>query len=222
MLSFLNTAYAFILQHQLLVWLLVSIVVLPLLRKRTPAEWVSLGERKPRVQGLFRMMRGAGFDPPKVLSGLIQFLTGRVRDAGLEDVTPTQAAALARQNLSDTGKSKSRIPPLPLLLILLAPLFVFACSGPQSPSTSAALAEARVVSHEIALGYCTVHRVATPLILVAEGVYPAMTIPAHIADAFCSEVLLQPDTRYTDSPSAHPVYQREYSLSPSGFTVLTR
>jgi hypothetical protein len=118
MLSFLNTAYAFILQHQILAWIIVWALVLPLLRKRTPAEWISLGERKPRVQGLFRAMRGAGFDPAKVLSGLIQFLTGRVRDAGLEGVTPAEAAALARQNLSDASKSKPRIPPLPLLLVL--------------------------------------------------------------------------------------------------------
>ena len=59
------------------VWILSAVLVL-LLRKRTPEEWVALGERSPRWQGVIRLLRGVGLDPVKVLSAIIQIITGKV------------------------------------------------------------------------------------------------------------------------------------------------
>lgn len=59
------------------VWILSAVLVLAL-RKRTPEEWVALGERSPRWQGVIRLLRGVGLDPVKVLSAIIQIVTGKV------------------------------------------------------------------------------------------------------------------------------------------------
>lgn len=67
--------------HELALWTIASIIVLPLLRARTPEDWINLGERHPRIQGAIRFLRGVGVDPVKVLSGLVQMLTGRLRAA---------------------------------------------------------------------------------------------------------------------------------------------
>lgn len=58
-------------------WPVVSGVLVLVMRARTPREWVELGERNPRLQGLVRFLRGAGLDPIKAVAGLRQFITGR-------------------------------------------------------------------------------------------------------------------------------------------------
>ena len=61
-----------------LAWPIVSAILVLAFRTRTPAEWIALGERSPRVQGAIKMLRGAGLDPPKVLEGAVQVFTGRL------------------------------------------------------------------------------------------------------------------------------------------------
>lgn len=59
-------------------WPFVSALLVLAFRTRTPAEWIALGERSPRIQGAIKMLRGAGLDPPKVLEGAVQVFTGRL------------------------------------------------------------------------------------------------------------------------------------------------
>lgn len=50
--------------HWTAAWPVVSAVLILVLRSRTPAEWVALGERSPRWQGVVRLLRAVGLDPP--------------------------------------------------------------------------------------------------------------------------------------------------------------
>lgn len=72
-------------------------------RSRTAAQWVALGERVPRVQGLIRLARGGGFDPVRVLEGAMQVVTGRRIPDPRELVIAAQAAELTslRASLAD-------------------------------------------------------------------------------------------------------------------------
>ncbi len=95
------------------------------------------------------------------------------------------------------------------------------CSGTQSPGT---LSTTRVIAHDVAVGYCAVHRFAEPLILVAEARYPALTIPAQVADRFCSYVAAQSvallDARDRVLPAGMlPMTAPTYSLNAGGFSM---
>lgn len=72
-----QTLWAWVQAHALAVWPAFTAILILVFRTRTPAEWVALGERSPRVQGFIRFLRGAGFDPSKTLAGLVQLITGR-------------------------------------------------------------------------------------------------------------------------------------------------
>ena len=63
--------------HAAALWPVVSALLLVALRARTPEQWVALGERSPRVQGVVRLLRAVGLDPAKALSALGQIVTGR-------------------------------------------------------------------------------------------------------------------------------------------------
>jgi hypothetical protein len=78
-----------------LAWLATGLLVV-LLRSKTPAQWIALGEKRPRIQGAIRMLRGLGLDPAKVVDGLVQFLTGRVRPLAAERLSPEQRRMLER------------------------------------------------------------------------------------------------------------------------------
>lgn len=73
----IQTLWAWVQAHALAVWPAFTAILILVFRTRTPAEWVALGERSPRVQGFIRFLRGAGFDPSKTLAGLVQLITGR-------------------------------------------------------------------------------------------------------------------------------------------------
>ncbi len=88
----MDSIWQWCVDHELLVWTIVSLVVLPLLRARTPEDWVSLGERYPRVQGAIRMLRGLGIDPVKVVAGLYQMLAGRASRALEQTPGPIRSA----------------------------------------------------------------------------------------------------------------------------------
>ena len=63
--------------HAVALWPIVSALLIIALRARTPEEWVAMGERSPRVQGVIRLLRAVGLDPAKALSALAQIVTGR-------------------------------------------------------------------------------------------------------------------------------------------------
>lgn len=63
--------------HAAALWPVVSALLLVALRARTPEQWVALGERSPRAQGVIRLLRAVGLDPAKALSALSQIVTGR-------------------------------------------------------------------------------------------------------------------------------------------------
>ena len=79
----------------ILAWLATGFLVV-LLRSKTPAQWIALGERNPRAQGAIRLLRGLGLDPAKVLDGAVQLLTGRVRPLAAERLSPDQRRMLER------------------------------------------------------------------------------------------------------------------------------
>ena len=92
-------------------------------RANTPEGWVALGDRLPRIQGLFRFMRGGGLDPVHALSGLEQIVTGAVpfdaeaRAALLAIENAALRAALARLGASPAAVVEAaavgRAPSLP-------------------------------------------------------------------------------------------------------------
>ncbi len=94
-------------------------------RANTPEGWVALGDRLPRIQGLFRFMRGGGLDPVHALSGLEQIVTGAVpfdaeaRAALLAIENAALRAALARLGASPStvieASAVGRAPSLPSL-----------------------------------------------------------------------------------------------------------
>ena len=82
----LHTALVWLREHWSLAWPVVSALLLLVLRSRTPEEWVALGERSPRWQGVIRLLRAVGLDPSKTVSALTQIVTGRA---------PTRSVAAA-------------------------------------------------------------------------------------------------------------------------------
>lgn len=84
--------------HELEAWIIASCVILPLLRLKTPEQWVEVADKNPRLHGLMKAMRAAGFDPVGVLKGVIIFLTGKQLPSGTElprpPRVPPSAAAL--------------------------------------------------------------------------------------------------------------------------------
>lgn len=72
-----HAALVWLREHWSLAWPVVSAILLMVLRSRTPEEWVSLGERSPRTQGVIRLLRAVGLDPSKAVSALTQIVTGR-------------------------------------------------------------------------------------------------------------------------------------------------
>lgn len=81
--------------HAPALWPVLSALLLVVLRTRTPEEWIALGERSPRWQGVIRLLRAIGLDPAKALSALGQIVTGRaparavrIADAVRETVAP--------------------------------------------------------------------------------------------------------------------------------------
>jgi Tfp pilus assembly protein PilN len=86
--------------HGVAAWPALSLVLILVLRTRTPEAWVALGERQPRLQGLIRALRAAGLDPVKLVAGLAQLVTGRApvdpREAELSQLR-TELAALQRR-----------------------------------------------------------------------------------------------------------------------------
>ena len=63
--------------HAVALWPVVSALLIIALRTRSPEEWIAMGERSPRVQGVIRLLRAVGLDPAKALSALAQIVTGR-------------------------------------------------------------------------------------------------------------------------------------------------
>ncbi len=106
-------------------------------------------------------------------------------------------------------------------------LCLAACSGTQHPQSADGGVQERTILHSVAVGYCTVHEIGTPLILLAEAMWPAMTIPAHVADLFCAHVadqdraLRDPNFALSAGIMAHSA-PPEYTLSANGFTVTNR
>lgn len=50
-----------------------------IIRFHTSAEWIALGEKQPRIQGLIKALRGLGLDPAKALEGVTQMVAGKVK-----------------------------------------------------------------------------------------------------------------------------------------------
>lgn len=74
--------------HWTAAWPVVSGVLVLVLRSRTPEQWVALGERSPRLQGLVRLLRAVGLDPAKAVSALVQIVTARVPERPVPVITP--------------------------------------------------------------------------------------------------------------------------------------
>jgi hypothetical protein len=90
-------------------WPILSAVLLLVLRSRTPEAWVALGESSPRWQGLLKALRGAGFDPHKVVSGLVQIVTGRAPARAVQIADTVQRATQAPPPPSDPQRGAVRV-----------------------------------------------------------------------------------------------------------------
>lgn len=64
-------------EHLAVLWPILSALLVLVLRSRTPEDWVALGERSPRLQGVIRLVRALGLDPVKAVSALTQIVTAR-------------------------------------------------------------------------------------------------------------------------------------------------
>ncbi len=69
---------AYVVAHFGYIWPALSAVLVLIIRTRTPEEWVALGEKQPRLQGMIKALRGLGLDPVKAVEGLTQIKTGKV------------------------------------------------------------------------------------------------------------------------------------------------
>ena len=74
--------------HATAAWPIISAALILVLRSRTPEQWVALGERSPRVQGVVRLLRAVGLDPAKAVSALVQIVTARVPSRPVAEITP--------------------------------------------------------------------------------------------------------------------------------------
>lgn len=191
--------------RSVLAYFVVGLVVV-LLRSRTPAQWVALGETRPRSQGLIKMLRGAGFDPAKFIEGLTQFLSGRVRPtlatrlsdadrAGIERARNALIAVAAAEQTDEDRAALARINEL-----------LGATSAAPSSSSEPGFAE-RGVLHLIA-GVCAL---ALGIALLtgcplppADGCTPFATrcSPSGIPET-CSQ-----SARWSYAPPAVPCAQR--------------
>ena len=161
----MNAFLAFLHEHGLVltppavgaVLLLVARYVVGL---QTPEQWVALGERSPRLQGLLRFARGAGLDPVKALQGIEQMLTGVVTpDSALRAAELAVENAALRAALARLGASPSTVieaaavgrdpaPPNPqsgrasvaamAVCLVLSLAGMLRCSGPQHPGDAGA------------------------------------------------------------------------------------
>src|SRR4029077_11966531 len=108
--------------HAALAWLLLSPALLALLRTRTPAQWVALGERLPRAQGAIKLLRAAGVDPAAAVAGAQQLLTGQVpRSPDAQRVADLAARVLALEAQLQHARRVARVPPAPGATILPPP-----------------------------------------------------------------------------------------------------
>jgi len=73
-----HSVSAYVVAHFGYIWPVLSGILVLCIRTRTPEEWVALGEKQPRIQGLIKMLRGLGLDPVKAIEGLTQVKVGKV------------------------------------------------------------------------------------------------------------------------------------------------
>jgi hypothetical protein len=74
-------------------WVVATVVAI--YRSRTPAQWLALGEKTPRVQGLLKAARALGIDPARAVEALAQVVTGKRVPDPRELVIAAQAQRIA-------------------------------------------------------------------------------------------------------------------------------
>jgi hypothetical protein len=72
-----------------LIWMALSALINILMRKRTAEEWVTFGDKYPRLAALTRILRAAGIDPVKLLISLVQFVHGKALKTTIRDLLET-------------------------------------------------------------------------------------------------------------------------------------
>lgn len=185
---FLIQAWGWLSAHQIVLWMLVWSLVLPVFRTRTPAQWVALADAHPRVHAIIKLARAVGFDPVKALSALAQLVTGRVRAAGLPVSDDAPAAPRGQSGfvavrplvwLALVGAGALVV--LPIVAALTLP----GCSGSQHPHT---------VSQDVRAALAT----------AAHGVDAADAVIAqrYAQEASDAAVLSLLEHRYADAVSA--------------------
>lgn len=90
--------------HWTAAWPVVSAALVMVLRSRTPEEWVALGERSPRLQGVVRLLRAVGLDPAKAVSALVQIVTARVPDRPVPAITPPSPSKVPHGPVDHRGE----------------------------------------------------------------------------------------------------------------------
>jgi len=125
--------------HAVALWPIVSALLIIALRTRSPEEWIAMGERSPRVQGVIRLLRAVGLDPAKALSALAQIVTGRARAVQIADTIAPPAPSKVPAPIQREGERGSvRVSVLvslsgAVLVATLAGALLAACPGPVTP-----------------------------------------------------------------------------------------
>ncbi len=99
--------------------------------------------------------------------------------------------------------------------VLAACLAASGCTSAQTgkPRTAAeVVVEFRKIGHEAAVAYCSSHTALEPLIVVAEGHWPLLTVPNATANLFCAAVQHAEQTA--------PVRPYAWRIDPNGFDAI--
>ena len=80
--------WQWLVEHQWILWVLLSLAINLALSKRTVAGWVAFVETYPRAASLVRLLRALGIDPIKAAEALIGIVTGRARIPASMTATP--------------------------------------------------------------------------------------------------------------------------------------
>jgi len=122
--------------HAAALWPVVSALLLVVLRAHTPDEWVALGERSPRAQGVIRLLRAVGLDPAKALSALSQIVTGRApaRSLAMADALAPRETQAPPPPSGQSGRATLDVVALLVAVALvLAGLGAVLCGCPRLP-----------------------------------------------------------------------------------------
>ncbi len=107
----LHDLQGWVANHLTVIWPILSGLLVLILRTKTSAEWIELGESNARLQGFIKFLRGAGLDPVRAVDGLKQLVSGKTK------LDPEQGQILALRLASESkdreiAALRAQLPPV--------------------------------------------------------------------------------------------------------------